>query len=166
MSQEESKPLPYGNRLVVKNRCKKCAEIWPSFRCRPTRYSNKVGPKNGTHFWPQTGTGVNKFGDPFRALVCIVAAGRQSLAGKRPRVRLQRCRNRCIHFFAAALRAGRHAAARFSSPLLQSISKEHRFPIRTAVEARHLARCFALPPSGVSVHPQPASVPLHALPVV
>ena len=42
---------------------------------------------------------------PFRSLVCIVAAGRISLAGKCSRVSPQCSQNRCIHFFAAALRA-------------------------------------------------------------
>ena len=48
------------------------------------------------------------------------------MAGKRPRHRFQRFRKRCSHFFAAALRAGRHEAAHLWCPLFVSMAKAHR----------------------------------------
>ena len=81
------------------------------------------GPQNATEGGTTAATFLRLSG---RALVCIVADGRRFLAGKRPRVRFHRCRNRCIHFLAAALRAGRHEAAPLSRPLWLSIANAHR----------------------------------------
>ena len=50
-----------------------------------------------------------------------------SLVGSLPKLRFQRCRKRCIHFLAAALRAGRQEAARRCSSWSQAMAKAHRF---------------------------------------
>ena len=71
---------------------------------------SKTAPKRGPYFGPcfgtEAGMGVKKFGGgPFQSLGCIVASGRISLAGKRPKVSPQCSRNRCTHFFIAARRS-------------------------------------------------------------
>ena len=50
-----------------------------------------------------------------------------SFAGKRPRARFQRFRNRCNHFVAAALPAGRNVVEHRFSRWLLSTDKEQRF---------------------------------------
>ena len=81
-----------------------------------------AAPKRGPPCGPQNASGdgttpVAFWAHPARILACIIASGRRSLAGRPPSVEFQRRRNRYIHFFAAAPRAGRHEAASFGPPL-------------------------------------------------
>ena len=85
------------------------------------------GPKNGPKMGPPLSNLLCFFDTHVRTLACMVSIGRRSLVGKRPRLSFQRCRNRCIHFFAAALRAGRHDAAPFPWLLWLSMVNAHRF---------------------------------------
>ena len=87
------------------------------------------GLKNGstgrTPNWDVEKNHVSFFGD--RTFACIVSTGKMSWVGRRPKVRFQRRLNRCSHFFAAALRAGRQEAAALLFPCWQSMAREHRF---------------------------------------
>ena len=115
---EKVEPLPHGGCVGgQKPRQKRFRFCIPRFYWKPT-----YGPQTGAALRPpkrkpEWGYRFIFLDTPTRAFACIVAVGKTSLAGKRPRHRFQRLRKRCSHFLAAALRAGRHAAAHLWWPL-------------------------------------------------
>ena len=119
LTHQEVRPLPHGGRL---GGAKCYPKRGPFFAPLLLTENSLAAPKRGPPCGPQNASGdgttpVAFWAHPARILACIIASGRRSLAGRPPSVEFQRRRNRYIHFFAAAPRAGRHEAASFGPPL-------------------------------------------------